>query len=349
MYETPDTKDDARSRPSEGNAGDHPKEPGRRRRRPWRVVLIALGSVLALVIVAVIGSYAYVNHVVSSIPRLHVANLVAAVGPAGTLDGQTFLVTAYPEGPTGTAAQQAAPSRNSNLVILLHTNANGKGGGAVTIPADIMVHVPGAGTKQLWDAIQKSGPSLLVKTITQFTGIPINHYARLDFSHIAGLVNAIGGIDVTVPVATKGFGYTFVKGVNHLNGVTAIYYGRDPSIKGQGRVLRQENLMRTVMVKIANDHLLTNPITVVHVLNAITSMLAVDSNLTNSDIESLAKQFGKLTADAATFVTAPTRTVGSNVLPNTALDAQLWTAVKHDSIAAFAKKYPSTVAPQAAP
>jgi LCP family protein required for cell wall assembly len=349
MYETPDTKDDARSRPSDEHASEHQKEPGRRRRRPWRVVLIALGSVLALVIVVVIGSYAYVNHVVSSIPRLHVAHLVAAVGPAGTLDGQTFLVTAFPDGPTATPAEVAKQSGYGNLVVLLHTNANGKGGGAVTIPADLMVHVPGAGTEKLWNAMQKSGPSLLVQTITQLTGIPINHYARLDFNHIAGLVNAIGGIDVTLPAATKGFGYTFVKGVNHLNGVTAIYYGRDPSIKGQGRVLRQENLMRTVMVKIANDHLLTNPITMVHVLNAITSMLAVDSNLTNSNIESLVSQFGKLTADAATFVTAPTRTVGNKVLPNTALDDQLWTAVKHDSIAAFAKKYPSTVAPQAAP
>jgi hypothetical protein len=114
-------------------------------------------------------------------------------------------------------------------------------------------------------------------------------------------------------------------------------------------VLRQENLMRAVMTKIANGHLLVNPVTTVHVLSAITSMLAVDSNFTNSDIESLVRQFGKLTADAASFVTTPTRTVGGNVLPNTALDDQLWTAVKHDSIAAFAKKYPSTVAPQAAP
>jgi LCP family protein required for cell wall assembly len=349
MYNTPATTDDTGSRAPGPPAAGHRREPGRRRRHPWRIVLISLGSLLALVIVAALGSYAYVNHVVSSIPRLHVAHLAAAVGPAGSLDGQTFLVTSYPDGPTGTPAEKAEQSRYSNLVVLLHTNANGKGGGAVTIPADVMVPVPGAGTEQLWDAMSKSGPGLLVQTITQLTGIPINHYARLDFNHIAGLVNAVGGINVTVPVATRGYGYTFVKGVNHLNGVTAIYYGRDPSIQGQGRVLRQENLMRAVMTKIANDHLLINPVTMVHVLNAITSMLAVDSNLTNSDIESLVRQFGKLTADAASFVTAPTRTAGGQVVPNTALDSQLWAAVKHDSIAAFARKYPSSVAPQAAP
>jgi LCP family protein required for cell wall assembly len=349
VFEIPDTKDEARFRDSAGQADDHPADPGRRKRRPWRVVLITLGSVLTLLIVAVIGSYAYVNHVVSSIPRLQVAHLVAATGPSGTLDGQTFLITAYPLGPTGTTSKKTAQTGYSDLVMLLHTNADGKGGGAVTIPGNVKVAVPGRGSEPLWDSITQGGPSLLVQAITRFTGIPINHYARLDFSHIASLVDAIGGIDVTVPAATTGFGYKFTKGVNHLTGVTAIYYGRDPSISAQDRLLRQENIVRTVMTKITDDHLLVNPITMVHVLNAITSMLAVDSNFTNSDVESLARQFGKLAADAATFVTAPTRTAGGKVLPNTALDAQLWTAVKHDSIAAFAQEHPSTVAPQAAP
>jgi LCP family protein required for cell wall assembly len=347
MFDTHQAKDGDHSGHSAGHASHHRAEPGRRRRRPWRVVLVTLGSLLALVIVAGIGSYAYVNHVVSSIQRLPVAHLVAS--SSSTLDGQTFLITSYPQGPTGSSSKETAQSKFSNMVMLLHTDANGKGGGAVTIPGNVRVNVPGTGTEPLWNAMLTGGPSLLVQTITQFTGIPINHYARLDFNHIASLVNAEGGIDVTVPAATKGFGYTFVKGVNHLTGVTAIYYGRDPSISSQDRLLRQENLVRTVITKIADDHLLTNPITMVHVLNAITSMMAVDSNFTNSDIVSLVRNFDNLAADAATFVIAPTRTVGANILPNTALDNQLWSAVKHDSIAAFAKKYPSTVAPKVTP
>ena len=45
-------------------------------------------------------------------------------------------------------------------------------------------------------------------------------------------------------------------------------------------------------------------------------MLAVDSNFTNADIDSLVSQFGKLAADAATFVTAPTQTVDGSLVPN---------------------------------
>ncbi len=201
MSDTSQTED-ARSRQSAGPASDQQAEPGRRRRRPRRVVIIALGSLLTLVIVAVIGTYAYVNHAVSSIPRLHVAHLVPATGHA-----ENFLVTAYPQGPTGTTVQKAAQSRYSDTIVLFHTDANGKGGGAVTIQADTRVDVPGRGTEPLWDAIKQGGPSLLVQTITQFTGIPINHYAQLDFDHIASLVDAVGGVDVTVPNATQGFGY----------------------------------------------------------------------------------------------------------------------------------------------
>ncbi len=75
----------------------------------------------------------------------------------------------------------------------------------------------------------------------------------------------------------------------------------------------------------------------------------MDGNFTNSEIESLATHFGRLAADAATFVIAPTQTVHGSLVPNTALDDQLWTAVKHDSIAAYAQEYPTTVAPQDAP
>jgi hypothetical protein len=51
-----------------------------------------------LVVVAVLGSYAYLNHEVSSIQRPHVTHLVA--DSVSTLNGQTYVFTAYPMGPT---------------------------------------------------------------------------------------------------------------------------------------------------------------------------------------------------------------------------------------------------------
>ncbi len=329
---------------SAANADGHGAGPRRRKRHPWRIALVSAASFLGLIIVLAAGGYAYVNHVASSIPRVNVAHLVAASGP-----GQTFLVTSSQKGPTGTALKEAALSNSSNLVMLLHINGDGKHGGAVAIPDNTVVNVPGHGQHPLSYALKTGGPSLLVQTVGQFTGVPINHYAQIDFTHMTNLVNAIGGLTVTIPKASKSFGYTFNAGINHLTGITAIYYAREPSLSGQARTLRQENFIRATMTTIANDHLLTNPVTMVRVLNSITSALTVDSNMTNSQIESLAKKFGSLGGSAGTFLAVPTHTVNGEPVLNTAIADQLWTAIKQDSIAAFAKKYPSTVTPASVP
>ncbi len=327
------------------DVSDHAAEPRRRKHHPWRIALASLGSLLGLVVVLAVGAYAYVNHVASSIPRVNVAHLVAAASGSG----QTFLVTSSQLGPTGVAVKDPSLPDDSNIVMLLHINADGKHAGAVGIPNTTLVNVPGLGTHPLSYALETGGPSLLVQTVGQFTGVPINHYARIDFSHVASLVNAIGGVDVTIPKASTSFGHTFKAGVNHLTGVTAIYYAREPSLGDLARTLRQENFVRAVLNKIADDHLITNPVTMVRVLNSITSALTVDSNMTNSAIESLARQFGGLNSSAGTFVVAPTHTVNGHLVLNTAIADPLWTAIKQDSIAAFAKEHPSTVTPASVP
>jgi LCP family protein required for cell wall assembly len=321
--------------------------PGSRRRRgrPWRIALISLASLLGLVLVVAAGGYAYVNHMVSSIPRVKVAYLAAAT--SGT--GQTFLVTANPLGPTGINGQSTSSPTYSKLFMLLHIDANGKAGGAVTIPGDTIVNVPGHGNHPLWYALQKGGPSLAVETITDLTGVGVNHYARIDFSHVATLIDAVGGVDVTIPKTSTAFGETFHAGVNQLTGVTAVYYARDASLSDEARTLRQEVLVRAVLVKIGDDHLLTNPVTMVSVLNALTSALTVDSNMTNSEVMSLARELGSLGGSAATFVTAATHTVNGQLVVNPAIDNQLWTAIKHDGLKGFAALYPATVTPQVVP
>lgn len=330
--------------PSARRDGEDRPAPNRRKRRPWRIALIAIGSLLGLAIAVAAGGYAYVNHLASSIPRIKVASLVAP-----TSSGQTILVTANPFGPTGVNGQSTSVPSYSKLFMLLHINANGRAGGAVTIPGDTIVNVPGHGAQPLWEADKEGGPSLLVKTITAATGVPINHYARIDFNHVATLMDAVGGITVTIPKTTTAFGQTFQQGANFLTGVTAVYYARDPALNDEGRTLRQELLVRDTLAKIGNEHLLTNPVTMVSVLKAITSALTVDSNLTNSEVMSLATELGGLTGSAATFVTAPTQTVNGKLMLNTAIASQLWTAVKKDDLAGFAKQHPTTVTPQVVP
>lgn len=345
---------------SAGSSGAAPAGAGRprRRRRGRRIALLSAGSVVVLVGALVVAGFAVVNNLASGIPRVHVAQLDAAGqpgaaakpagGPRTASTGENLLLTGHTPG---------QPHALSGLIMILHINADHQAGGVVSLPPNAVVSVPGHGRQQLWYALQEGGPSLLVETVKHLTNLPIQHYAGIDFGHVSNVVDAVGGVNVEVPKANSAFGHYFHKGVNHLDGATALLYARDntPPPNGElGRVWRQQSLIRAVLYKIANQNLLLNPATMYHVLSAITSMLTVDSNFTNGEIESLAKEMAGLGTSAGTFVTAPTyepMTMHGDgpVHLKVGESHQLWLAIRQDAISSFAKKYPSTVTPSAVP
>ena len=176
----------------------------------------------------------------------------------------------------------------------------------------------------------------------------------MDFAHTHNLIDELGGVNVEIPEEITTSGVTFHPGPNHLNGTTALSYVRQPGVPGgeEGRVLRQQSLTRAIVGKIGARHLLGKPRTYHRVLNAFTEALSGDSNFTNTELRSLALRMHSLTGRRGTYVTAPARTVttpsGNHVVvlarPET---TQLWSAIRNDSVAAFAKKHPGTVTPAA--
>jgi LCP family protein required for cell wall assembly len=328
-----------------------PDRPARRKRRGTRIAVLSVLSVLVLLGAAVAAGFAVVNHMASSIPRLAVARLDSSTGPA-TLPfqgGQTILITGAGFGPTGSSAPGTSAPEPSGLIMLLHINADKQAGGVVSLPPMTVVAVPGHHTMQLQQALALGGPSLLVQTVEQVTGVPVNHYARIDFQHVAAVVDAVGGVYINVPEPDTSFSYTFHVGINHLDGVASLFYVRQKSLTETGRVLRQESLIRAILRRLASTQLLANPLTMIHVLSAVDSMLSVDSNFTNPEIESLALQLRTLSGNDGTFLTAPTELAGKQVIFNPQISAQLWQAIRHDSIAAFTQRYPATLTPVAVP
>jgi LCP family protein required for cell wall assembly len=304
-----------------------------------------MASFVVLIGGVVAGGYVYVNHLAGSIQRIPVkfAKLDAATGSSygGAMN---VLITGKGVGPTGD--KSVSEDTASGLIMILHVNATGYSGGVVSIPPQSIVKVPGHGKTQLENALKFGGPDLLVRTVENLTHVQINHYARIDFSHVDRTVNALGGVNVTLPDATSSFGHVFHMGVNHLNGFEALAYARQPSLSEEGRVLRQQSLMRAVIRKIEFKHLLSNPLTMYRVLHALINMLTLDSNFTASQIEHLAREVRDLTGSTE-YVTAPVHMRNGQVRLDRAITRQLWAAIRQDSITAFARRYPFTVTPSA--
>src|SRR5699024_9148202 len=67
------------------------------------------------------------------------------------------------------------------------------------LPRDLYVPIPGSGSGRINEAIEIGGPELLIETIRDYLGIPINHYAQVDFYGFRRLVAAIDGVEVWFP------------------------------------------------------------------------------------------------------------------------------------------------------
>jgi LCP family protein required for cell wall assembly len=327
---------------ADGVPGTKARSPGRRR-RGLRITLLSLASVTVLLGAMAAGAFIYVNHEVGSIPRIPVKFLAQTTASSG----ETILLTDFQVGPTGYTSAAQAVNSNTGMIMLLHINADQTAGGVVSILPETEVNVPGQGEMQLWEVASIGGASLLAETVHDLTGVPINHYARIDFAHVDSIVDAVGGVSITVPETTESFGYVFPAGVNKINGAEALAYTRDLSVTETVRVERQQSLTRAILDKIASEHLLTNPVTATRVLNSLSSLLTLDSNFSNSEVLSLATHLGSLAGSASTFVTAPTETVNGSVVLNPVESSALWSAISNDSIASFAQQNPDTVTPAA--
>ena len=93
------------------------------------------------------------------------------------------------------------------------------------------------------------GMRALENAIGALLEIPIHYYARLDFGGFIKMVDAVGGVDVTV---TKGFddptydgygfdgrGYSIAAGEHHLDGANALAFARSRKALGESDFTRQ--------------------------------------------------------------------------------------------------------------
>jgi LCP family protein required for cell wall assembly len=323
-------------------------------------VLICAVSIVVIIGAVALGGYVTVNHLAGKVQRIPnvFAGLDAArrpVMPAATQKSMTILLTGSNVLPTtrggnGALHSSTAPQGVSGLIALVHFNADLKAGAIVSIPGNAEVAIPGHGRSEIENALKLGGPSLLIRTVEQLTNVRIDHYTVVNFAGLASALRPLGGVNVDLPAATSSNGVVFHAGVNHLTVKTALNYLRQNSLSEQGRVLRQQALLRAIVAKFATEDLLTNPLKDLSLLDAFIGALSVDSDFTNLGLETLAGQLHLLRAGSGTYVTAPTVTEAPNNTPvqlRVALTDKLWQAIRHDSVAAFAKQYPATLTPGA--
>ncbi len=96
--------------------------------------------------------------------------------------------------------------------------------------------------------------------ISDYLGIPFDHYGLIDFGGVVAVVDEFGGIVIDNPEAfTTNSGITFPAGSQTLNGELALEYARyrGGSDGDFGRIGRQQQVLRALLDQATGEDLLT--------------------------------------------------------------------------------------------
>ena len=304
----------------------------RRRRHRWRRRTLYTLAVVVLVVSAGAGGvYLYATYRFDQIKKIHSKHLVATASidqkPFNLLlvgsDSRAFVSNATQANAFGTESN--AGGQRSDVTIVARFDPAAKTVTVLSIPRDLWVHIPGdvsgiSGMNRI-NAAFDSGPDLLVQTIEDDLGIPINHYMAVDFPGFSGMVDALGGITMDFPTEVRdqytGLHVT-TTGCQVVNGTTALelvrsrhlsYVDTDGYWEGDGlsdfsRIQRQDAFFHAVLQKLNQTSL--NPFTINAFIGAAVTNLTIDDTLSRSDLLHIAEVFRGLPSSHLVTETLPT-------------------------------------------
>ncbi len=87
----------------------------------------------------------------------------------------------------------------TDTIMIARLDPEAKQVSLLSIPRDTRVPIEGHGTTRINHAASYGGPSLMIDTVSEFTGLPISHYIELDYMGFKEIVDAVGGVWVDVP------------------------------------------------------------------------------------------------------------------------------------------------------
>lgn len=178
----------------------------------------------------------------------------------------------------------------SDVNMLVTVNPKTKQILMTSIPRDYYVTLTNKGKKDKLTHAGLGGVENSVSTIENFMGIDINYYARVNFTSLIEMVDALGGIEVysdkTFTPYTNG-GITIKEGMNHMNGETALAFARERKIYANGdnhRVQNQQAVLKGMLEKAMTPAILTNYSSVLSSIEG-----SFETNMSPNEITSLIK------------------------------------------------------------
>ena len=234
--------------------------PDQDRFTPWKKLLLgSLAIILATAGATSVAAFNEVDKVVDALERN--PDLVLNPKDIATADPgkpRTILLLGSDKRPKAAKdGSVAGDGGRSDTIILARLDPDKKATALMSLPRDLRVNIPGHGTGKINSAYEMGGPSLMLKTVKELTGLPINHVINVDFKGFEKAINAIGCIyaDIDRRYYNDSAAYAYIKvpaGYQRLCGFEALQFARfrheDSDLV---RGVRQQEVIKAVKQQIS--------------------------------------------------------------------------------------------------
>jgi LCP family protein required for cell wall assembly len=167
--------------------------------------------------------------------------------------------------------------------------------GITSVPRDFYYNIPGHGANKINAAYEfgemdqhGSGGQAAREAFGKVLGINISNFVVIDFTAAKDLINALGGIDITVPKALYDASFpcddevsycpfSIAAGPTHMTGNTVLKYVRSRHADSDyGRSGRQQDVIGALKRKALSLGTLSNPVTVTNLLTTLSRHIKTD-------------------------------------------------------------------------
>lgn len=274
----------------------------RKRKKRKRILLGCLAAVLVVALGGVGVAFAYLNTIGNNFQEGVSSDLLNILD--NTDPGEPFymLLMGTDKSEAREAGDDLDGTYRSDSIMLLRVDPQEKQVTAISLMRDTMVDMDEYGLQKLNAAYTIGGAAYAVDVVSDLAGVPISHYAEIDFDGFRDVVDALGGIDVNVPVEIddpEAGGY-LAAGQQTLNGDQALILCRsrhtyDDIGTGKGDEYRAAN-QRMVISAIVSKILESDVMTMLGTVETLSQYVTTDMKL--QEILSLANNMRGMDMDA---------------------------------------------------
>lgn len=305
-------------------------------RRTWgQRAVLAAGSLLTVAALGaatlVVSVYAKLGELVRfTADEVDVEDAVAGEPENYLIVGSDSRENVDPDDPnfSDVLPNSSVGGQRADTIIVARVDPRSTEVDMVSFPRDLWVRVAGRGNDRI-NAAYGDGRQVLIDTIEEDFGIPVNHYVEVDFTGFQRLVSALDGVPVYLDTVYRdrrsGLG-EIGPGCAVLDGETALAFARarhlefrdedgDWQLDGTGdlgRITRQQLFIRKALER-ALELDIGDLLTLNRLLDVAVDSVAVDSALSNDDLRNLADRFRNFDPRAIrnhALPTEPFRTAG---------------------------------------